>query len=161
MSILRGPRPSPRQRRAPDYTFNWEEPDNGGLRYEIWRRLDEFYTFAARCATPEIHRLATTVDSRQEPMITAIETTLSNAKSEGENRKVNLSAASHSASETKTTNDAAYSGPAPAKSGGRHPVPTSSSTANPEEPDKATSAVRNGLSRSALISSRSLNCGDY
>ncbi|AZI58811.1 ISL3 family transposase [Nakamurella antarctica] len=71
--------------------------DNGGLRYEIWRRLDEFYTFAARCSTPEIHRLATTVDTWQEPMITAIETNLSNAKSEGENRIVNpIAATPHS-----------------------------------------------------------------
>ena len=60
----------------------------GGLRYEIWAALDKFYTFAAACKVPEIHTLATTVDTWQQPIITAIDTGLSNARSEGYNRIV-------------------------------------------------------------------------
>src|ERR1700712_5953931 len=60
----------------------------GGLRYHIWAALDRFYTFAAAGKVPEIHTLATTVDTWQQPIIAAIETGLSNARSEGYNRVV-------------------------------------------------------------------------
>ncbi len=60
----------------------------GGLRYQICAALEEFYTFAAACKVPEIHTLATTVDTWQQPIIAAIDTGLSNARSEGYNRIV-------------------------------------------------------------------------
>jgi len=60
----------------------------GGLRYHIAAALEEFYTFAAACKVPEIHTLATTVDTWQQPIIAAIDTGLSNARSEGYNRIV-------------------------------------------------------------------------
>ena len=60
----------------------------GALRYQIAAALEEFYTFAAACKVPEIHTLATTVDTWQQPIIAAIDTGLSNARSEGYNRIV-------------------------------------------------------------------------
>jgi len=60
----------------------------GGLRYEISAALYEFYAFCAACSVPEIVKLATTISDWQEPMILAIETGLSNARSEGYNRIV-------------------------------------------------------------------------
>lgn len=62
--------------------------DTGALRYEMRAAFDEFYTFAAACKVPEIRTLATTVDTWQRPIIAAIETGLSNARSEGLNRIV-------------------------------------------------------------------------
>ena len=62
--------------------------DTGALRYEMRAAFDEFYTFAAACKVPEIRTLATTVDMWQRPIIAAIETGLSNARSEGLNRIV-------------------------------------------------------------------------
>ncbi|WP_415915337.1 ISL3 family transposase [Rhodococcus pyridinivorans] len=62
--------------------------DRGGLRHEIRDRLYRFYTFCAACRVPEIGKLATTVSAWQEPMILAITTGLSNARSEGYNRIV-------------------------------------------------------------------------
>ena len=55
----------------------------GGLRYEISAALYEFYAFCAACSVPEIVKFATTIADWQEPMILAIETGLSNARSEG------------------------------------------------------------------------------
>ena len=60
----------------------------GGLRYEISTTLYAFYTFCAACSVPEIQQLAETISSWQEPMILAIQTGLSNARSEGFNRIV-------------------------------------------------------------------------
>lgn len=60
----------------------------GGLRYEISRALYEFYAFCAACSVPEISKLAETISTWQEPMILAIQTGLSNARSEGYNRIV-------------------------------------------------------------------------
>ena len=60
----------------------------GGLRYEISAALYAFYAFCAACAVPEIHKLAETIETWQGPMILAIETGLSNARSEGYNRIV-------------------------------------------------------------------------
>jgi transposase len=60
----------------------------GGLRYEISTALYEFYAFCAACSVPEIGKLAETISTWQEPMILAIETGLSNARSEGYNRIV-------------------------------------------------------------------------
>jgi transposase len=60
----------------------------GGLRYEISAALYAFYTFCAACSVPEIQQLAETISSWQEPMILAIQTGLSNARSEGFNRIV-------------------------------------------------------------------------
>lgn len=62
--------------------------DNGGLRYEIREPLHRFYAFCAACAVPEIGSLAATISAWQEPMILAITTGLSNARSEGYNRIV-------------------------------------------------------------------------
>ena len=60
----------------------------GGLRYEISTALYAFYTFCAACSVPEIGQLAQTISNWQEPMILAIQTGLSNARSEGFNRIV-------------------------------------------------------------------------
>jgi transposase len=62
--------------------------DRGGLRYEIRDALHRFYTFCAACRVPEIGTLAATISAWQEPMILAITTGLSNARSEGYNRIV-------------------------------------------------------------------------
>lgn len=62
--------------------------DRGGLRYEIRAALHRFYTFCAACRVPEIGKLAATISAWQEPMILAITTGLSNARSEGYNRIV-------------------------------------------------------------------------
>ena len=60
----------------------------GGLRYEISAALYAFYTFCAACSAPEIGQLAQTISHWQQPMILAIQTGLSNARSEGLNRIV-------------------------------------------------------------------------
>ncbi len=59
-----------------------------GLRFENSTALYELYTFCAACSVPEIRQLAETMSNRQEPMILAIQTGLSNARSEGFNRIV-------------------------------------------------------------------------
>lgn len=59
--------------------------DNGGLRYEIRAALHRFCT---ACSVPEIRTVATTISRWQEPMILAITTGLSIARSEGYNRIV-------------------------------------------------------------------------
>jgi transposase len=60
----------------------------GGLRHEISTALYTFYAFCAACSVPEIRKLAETIEQWQEPMILAIQTGLSNARSEGYNRIV-------------------------------------------------------------------------
>ncbi len=62
--------------------------DTGALSYEMRAAFDEFYTFAAACKVPEVRTLAATIDTWQQPIIAAIDTGLSNAKSEGTNRIV-------------------------------------------------------------------------
>lgn len=60
----------------------------GGMRYDITAALHRFYAFCAATSVPEIHDLAETVETWQAPMILAITTGLSNARSEGYNRIV-------------------------------------------------------------------------
>ena len=60
----------------------------GGMRYDISAALHRFYAFCAATSVPEIHNLAETIETWQQPMILAIETGLSNARSEGYNRIV-------------------------------------------------------------------------
>lgn len=60
----------------------------GALRYEIRAALHRFYAFCAATSVPEIHELAETIETWQGPMILAITTGLSNARSEGYNRIV-------------------------------------------------------------------------
>ena len=60
----------------------------GGMRYDIAAALYRFYAFCAATAVPEIHDLAATIETWQAPMILAITTGLSNARSEGYNRIV-------------------------------------------------------------------------
>ncbi|WP_233209579.1 ISL3 family transposase, partial [Mycobacterium sp. ENV421] len=60
----------------------------GGLVYEIRDALYRFYAFCAACSVPEIATFARTMSTWQEPMILAIQTGLSNARSEGYNRIV-------------------------------------------------------------------------
>ena len=60
----------------------------GGLWYEISAALHEFFAFCAACSVPEIRRLAETIERWQQPIIAAITTGLSNARSEGYNRIV-------------------------------------------------------------------------
>jgi transposase len=62
--------------------------EHGGLSYEIRDALYRFYAFCAACSVPEIGKLAHTICAWQEPMILAIQTGLSNARSEGYNRIV-------------------------------------------------------------------------
>jgi transposase len=62
--------------------------ETGGLRYMIAATLGRFYTFCAATTIPELHDLAKTIETWQKPMITAIRTGLSNARSEGYNRIV-------------------------------------------------------------------------
>ena len=62
--------------------------ERGGLSYEIRDALYRFYAFCAACSVPEIATLAHTICTWQEPMILAIQTGLSNARSEGYNRIV-------------------------------------------------------------------------
>ncbi len=60
----------------------------GGLRYDIATTLYRFYAFCAATKVPEIHDLAETIETRQQPILLAITTGLSNARSEGYNRIV-------------------------------------------------------------------------
>jgi transposase len=60
----------------------------GGMRYDIAAALYRFYAFCAATSVPEIHDLAETIETWQAPMILAITTGLSNARSEGYNRIV-------------------------------------------------------------------------
>ena len=60
----------------------------GGLRYDVAAALYRFYAFCAATAVAEIHDLAETIETWQQPMILAITTGLSNARSEGYNRIV-------------------------------------------------------------------------
>lgn len=60
----------------------------GGMRYDISVALHRFYAFCAATSVPEIHDLAETIETWQPPMILAITTGLSNARSEGYNRIV-------------------------------------------------------------------------
>lgn len=62
--------------------------DRGGLRYEITAALDRFYQFCAACKVPEIIKLARTIETWQNPIIAALQTGLTNARSEGYNRIV-------------------------------------------------------------------------
>ena len=59
-----------------------------GARYEIRTALHRFYAFCAATSVPEIHDLAETIETWQAPMILAITTGLTNARSEGYNRIV-------------------------------------------------------------------------
>ncbi|CCK56858.1 Transposase (fragment) [Mycobacterium canettii CIPT 140070008] len=60
----------------------------GGLRYDIATTLYRFYAFCAATKVPEIHDLAETIETWQQPILLAITTGLSNARSEGYNRIV-------------------------------------------------------------------------
>jgi transposase len=60
----------------------------GGMRYDVSAALHRFYAFCAATTVPEIHDLAETIETWQQPMILAITTGLSNARSEGYNRIV-------------------------------------------------------------------------
>lgn len=62
--------------------------DRGGLRHEIRNALYRFYEFCAACSVPEIAAFANTIAKWQDPMVLAVETGLSNARSEGYNRIV-------------------------------------------------------------------------
>ncbi|MBP2214682.1 hypothetical protein JOJ87_005094 [Rhodococcus ruber] len=58
---------------------------SGGLRHEIRAALYRFYKFCAACSVPEVTALARTVETWQDPIVRAIDTGLSNARSEGYN----------------------------------------------------------------------------
>jgi len=60
----------------------------GGLRYEIRIALYRFCKFCAACPILEVTALARTVETWHGPIIRAIETGLTNARSEGYNRIV-------------------------------------------------------------------------
>lgn len=62
--------------------------ERGGLRYEITAALDRFYRFCAACTVPEVISFARTIETWQAPIIAAIQTGLTNARTEGYNRIV-------------------------------------------------------------------------
>jgi transposase len=62
--------------------------DRGGLRHEIHTALDRFYQFCAACKVPEVIRFARTIETWQAPIIAALQTGLTNARTEGYNRIV-------------------------------------------------------------------------
>ena len=62
--------------------------DRGGLRYEIHAALDRFYRFCAACKVPEVLAFARTIETWQAPIIAAVQTGLTNARTEGYNRIV-------------------------------------------------------------------------
>ncbi|WP_373167415.1 ISL3 family transposase [Mycobacterium marinum] len=62
--------------------------DRGGLRYEITAALDHFYQFCAACKVPEVISFARTIETWQAPIIAALQTGLTNARTEGYNRIV-------------------------------------------------------------------------
>ena len=62
--------------------------ERGGLRYEIIAALDRFYRFCAACTVPEVISFARTIETWQAPIIAAIQTGLTNARTEGYNRIV-------------------------------------------------------------------------
>jgi transposase len=62
--------------------------DRGGLRYEIHAALDRFYRFCASCKVPEVISFARTIEAWQTPIIAAVQTGLTNARTEGYNRIV-------------------------------------------------------------------------
>jgi transposase len=60
----------------------------GGLRYEIHAALDRFYRFCAACKVPEVISFARTIEAWQDAIIAALQTGLTNARTEGYNRIV-------------------------------------------------------------------------
>ncbi len=62
--------------------------ERGGLRYEIHTALDRFYRFCAACKVPEVTKFARTIETWQAPVIAALQTGLTNARTEGYNRIV-------------------------------------------------------------------------
>ncbi|GAB7146640.1 hypothetical protein LRC484719_52750 [Mycobacterium riyadhense] len=94
----------------------------GGLRYDLAAALYRFYAFCAATSAPEIHDLAETIETWQQPMILATITGLSNARRKVTTASSNTSGASPSGSATSTTNDAGYSG--------LHPPITAGATQN-------------------------------
>ena len=62
--------------------------ERGGLRRQISAALDRFYRFCAACTVPEVLAFARTIETWQTPIITALQTGLTNARTEGYNRIV-------------------------------------------------------------------------
>ena len=62
--------------------------ERGGLRYEIHAALDRFYRICAACKVPEVITFARTIETWQQPIIAALQTGLTNARTEGYNRIV-------------------------------------------------------------------------
>lgn len=60
----------------------------GGLRFEIHTALDRFYRFCAACKVPEVISFARTIETWQGPIIAALQTGLTNARTERYNRIV-------------------------------------------------------------------------
>jgi transposase len=54
----------------------------------IRRRLHDFYTWCANTNIPEVHRLATTIETWWPPTLLFLQTRLTNARTEGINRIV-------------------------------------------------------------------------
>ena len=60
--------------------------ERGGLRRQISAALDRFYRFCAACTVPEVLAFARTIETWQAPIIAALQTGLTNARTEGYNR---------------------------------------------------------------------------
>jgi len=62
--------------------------ERGGLRRQISAALDRFYRFCAACTVPEVLAFARTIETWQAPIIAALQTGLTNARTERYNRIV-------------------------------------------------------------------------
>jgi len=91
-------------------------------------------TNAAASTAPEVHRLATTVDKWWPAVLAGLQTGYSNSRSEGYNRLAKHEGRNafgfrdpikvqkpDQGSETRSTSDDAYAGPAPANTDGKQP----------------------------------------
>ena len=89
--------------------------DREVISHRLWR----FYSQAAASDSPEVHRLAETIEAWWPAVQAAITTGHSNARSEGYNRLAKHVGRNAFGFRNPTTKDDAYGGPAPANTGER------------------------------------------
>jgi transposase len=104
-------------------------------RQQIRTRLDTFYPRAAANSSPEIHRLAATIEAWWPAVEAAITNGYSNARSEGYNRLAKHEGRNAFGFRNPSTKDAAYDGPHP-------PTPAG---VNDREHQPARSSVKSRL----------------
>ena len=97
----------------------------GELRNEIHTALERFYRFCAACKVPEVLKFARTIETWQAPIIAALQTGLTNARTEGYKASSSTSDASRSASAIpQTTPSRTVVLPPPITAGHTQPAPT-------------------------------------